>query len=75
MKAFMLIQCEVGRSKLAGEAIANLAGVVSMDITVGPYEIIATVNATSIDEIGRICSEIEAVKWVQRVKQSISIRL
>jgi DNA-binding Lrp family transcriptional regulator len=64
---YVLIQTEVGKVARAAQALRDLDGVqVAEDIT-GPYDIIATVQASGLDQLGRlVASRIQAVDGVTR---------
>jgi DNA-binding Lrp family transcriptional regulator len=67
VEAIVLIQAEVGESAAAGESISRLKGVTSVDVVTGPYDIIARVEAESLDELaGLVISKIQSVRGVSR---------
>ncbi len=51
-KAFVLIETEVGKTKEVVSKIGQLGGVKSVDPVTGPYDIIAIVEAESLNDIG-----------------------
>ena len=54
VKAYVLIQTEVGKSAGVSTQVAGLEGVISaMDVT-GPYDVIVQVEAESIDDLGKM---------------------
>jgi DNA-binding Lrp family transcriptional regulator len=54
VNAYVLIQTEVGKSAHVSTQVARLEGVISaLDVT-GPYEVIAKVEADSIDDLGKM---------------------
>ena len=65
LSAYVLILTEVGKVAHAAQALRDLDGVqVAEDIT-GPYDIIARVQASSLDQLGRlVASRIQAVDGV-----------
>lgn len=67
VEAIVLVQAEVGESSSVAHAIAELGGVTLADVVTGPYDVIARVEAESIDELGRmVVSSIQAVTGVTR---------
>lgn len=54
VEAYILIQTEVGRSSAVARAIADLDGVLSAQDVTGPYDVIAHVQAPSVDDLGRL---------------------
>jgi DNA-binding Lrp family transcriptional regulator len=52
--AYVLIQTEVGKAAGVARQIREIAGVVLAEDVTGPYDVIARVEAESIDELGRL---------------------
>ena len=67
MSAYVLILTEIGKVAHVAQALRDLAGVqVAEDIT-GPYDVIARVQASGLDQLGRlVASRIQAVDGVTR---------
>ena len=53
-KAFILIETVVGRTREVVAALKRLKGVKSVDVVTGPYDVIAIIEAESLNEIGDI---------------------
>ena len=67
VRAFVLIQTEVGRAVHVVNAIRDIAGVVSADLVTGPYDVIASASTDSIEELGRVVvSKIQTVEGISR---------
>ena len=67
VEAIVLVQAKVGESSAVARAVAELGGVMAADVVTGPYDVIARVEADSIDELGRmVVSRIQSVKGVTR---------
>jgi DNA-binding Lrp family transcriptional regulator len=75
LNAYVLILTEVGKVAHVAQALGDLEGVqVAEDIT-GPYDIIARVQASSLDQLGRlVASRIQAVDGVTRTLTCTVIR-
>jgi DNA-binding Lrp family transcriptional regulator len=52
MKAYVLIKTRVGETVDVVRALRKLPGVVSADVTFGPYDAVAVVSADALDAIG-----------------------
>jgi len=67
LSAYVLIQTEVGKVAHVAQAVSDLDGVqVAEDIT-GPYDVIARVQASGLDQLGRlVASRIQAVDGITR---------
>jgi len=56
-KAFVLIETAVGRTKEVAAALKQIKGVKSVDLVTGPYDIIAIIEAETLNDIGDIVTE------------------
>ncbi len=67
MEAFVLVQTEVGAAADVAEEIGALEGVLSAEAITGPYDVIARLQADSVDALGRlVVSRIHLVEGVTR---------
>jgi len=51
-KAYILIETAVGKNKEVVAAIRQFAGVKSVDIVTGPYDIIAVIEEANMSDLG-----------------------
>jgi len=74
-KAFVLIETAVGRNKEVATALEKLAGVKSVDIVTGPYDIIVIIEGGSLNDIGDIVTgKIHPVTGISRTVTCLAIR-
>lgn len=67
VRAYVLIQAEVGQAARVANEVAEVDGVGSVVAVTGPYDVIAMVEAASIDDLGRmVVSRIQGVKGITR---------
>ena len=67
VQAYILIQTEVGRAADVARAIAEIPGVTLAEDVTGPYDVIARVEAASVDELGQlVIARIQDVKGITR---------
>jgi DNA-binding Lrp family transcriptional regulator len=67
VRAYVLIQTEVGQTGRVAREVAKIVGTGSAVPVAGPYDIIAIVEAASIDDLGTmVVSRIQGVKGVTR---------
>ncbi len=67
VQAYILIQTEVGKAATVAEAIAVVPGVALAEDVTGPYDVIARVEASSVDELGKmVISKIQDVPGITR---------
>jgi len=56
-KAFVLIETAVGKTKDVATALKQIKGVKSVDAVTGPYDVIAIIEADTLNDIGDIVTE------------------
>lgn len=67
VQAYVLIQSEVGKAALVAEAIAKISGVTMAEDVTGPYDVIARVEARTVDELGKlVIAKIQDVPGITR---------
>jgi DNA-binding Lrp family transcriptional regulator len=67
LSAYVLIQTEVGKVAHVAQALGDLDGVEMAEDLTGPYDIIATIQAPTLDQLGRlVVSRIQVVDGVTR---------
>jgi DNA-binding Lrp family transcriptional regulator len=54
LRAYVLIQTQVGKVAHVAQALTNLDGVHLAEDLAGPYDVIASLQAPSLDELGRL---------------------
>lgn len=67
MYAFVLIQGEVGKTRTMSDGLRGIVGVQKVECVTGSYDVIALVEAPSVDDIGRlVAGAIQGVEGVTR---------
>ncbi|HSH60340.1 MAG TPA: Lrp/AsnC ligand binding domain-containing protein [Acidimicrobiales bacterium] len=65
--AYVLIQAEVGKSAQVAQEIAQIDGVVSAANVTGPYDVIVSAEADTVDELGRmVVSKMQLIDGITR---------
>ena len=73
-RAFILIETAVGRTKEVVTGLSNLAGVQSVDTVTGPYDVIAIIEAESLNEIGDIVTQkIHPIAGISRTVTCLAV--
>ena len=54
VQAYILIQTEVGKAASVAEQNAGISGVTLAEDVTGPYDVIARVEASNVDDLGRL---------------------
>lgn len=76
VEAFVLIQAGVGLASQVVQAVSAIQGVRSADVVTGPYDAVASVEAETMDALGRlVVSKIQAVEGVKRTLTCPVVRL
>jgi DNA-binding Lrp family transcriptional regulator len=57
LKAWVLIQTEVGRAGEVAAAVTAIDGVEQAEVTAGPFDVVAKVHAQTLDALGRLIVE------------------
>ena len=67
VRAYILIQTEVGRSGQVAAEVGAIEGVLSADDVTGPYDVIAQAEATTVDELGKmVVSRVQMIGGITR---------
>jgi DNA-binding Lrp family transcriptional regulator len=67
LSAYVLIETEVGKVAHVARALVKLDGVQLAEDLAGPYDVIAKVQASGLDELGRlVASYIQVLDGVTR---------
>lgn len=67
VKAYILIQTEVGKASVVAETIAAIPGVIQAEDVTGPYDVIVRAQADTVDELGRlVVAKIQRVDGITR---------
>ena len=67
VKAYVLIQTEVGKAKAVTEEVRLIEGISSADDVTGPYDVIVRAEAADVDALGRlVVAKIQAIGGITR---------
>ncbi|WP_425309429.1 Lrp/AsnC ligand binding domain-containing protein [Ammonicoccus fulvus] len=67
VKAYILVQTTVGKAAEVARAIRGIDGVLVADDVTGPYDVIVTAEAVSVDELGRlVVAGVQSVPGITR---------
>lgn len=69
VNAYILIQADVGTAADVAKATRELDAVVSADVAMGPYDVIARANAETMDDLGKVV--VEAVQSISGVERTL----
>jgi DNA-binding Lrp family transcriptional regulator len=65
--AYVLIQTDVGKAAQVAQQLSSIGGVVVADGVTGPYDVIAQVEAHSMDDLGRmVVRDMQQIEGITR---------
>ena len=74
VKAYVLIEAQVGKIKQVVDAIRNIQGVASVDVVTGPYDAIAVIQTETLNDIGElIVAKVYPVAGISRIVTCIAM--
>ncbi len=66
-KAFILIETAVGKAREVAASLGEIKGLKSVDMVTGPYDLITTIEADTLSNIGDVVtSKIHAIDGISR---------
>lgn len=67
VRAYILIQTEVGKAAAVAREIGALPGVTEAEDVTGPYDVIVRAEAGSVDELGKlVVARVQSVPGITR---------
>ncbi len=76
VKAFVLIEVAVGKTKDVVTALQKVSGVKSVDAVTGPYDIIAVVEGADVNTVGDLVTRnVHAIGGVARTVTCLTVHL
>jgi len=67
VRAYVLIQTRVGMGPRVRLDVAGITGVITSEGVTGPYDVIASAEAATLDELGQlVATRIQAVEGITR---------
>jgi len=74
VKAYVLIEAQVGKTKQVVEAIRKLEGVTSVDVVAGPYDAIAIIQGETLNDIGDlVTAKVHPVAGISRTVTCLAV--
>jgi len=74
VKAYVLIEVEVGKTGEVVEAVQKLEGVKSADSVTGPYDVVAAIEVADLESVGRVMKQIHSVTGVCKTTTCIGVK-
>jgi len=74
VKAFVLIQVQLGKARSVAKAIANVRGVKMVHAVTGMYDVIAYLELQDMDSLSTfVVKKVQTVKGVERTHTAIVV--
>jgi len=75
VKAYMLIETEVGKTAQVVEAIRGSKGVLSVDVVTGPYDAIVILEGETLEGIGGlVTAQVHNISGISRTVTCIVVK-
>ncbi len=74
IKAFILIEAEVGKTGNVVGAVQKFEGVKSADPVTGHYDIVTTIEVADLEAIGGLVKQVHSVAGVRKTTTFISVK-
>jgi DNA-binding Lrp family transcriptional regulator len=66
LEAFILIQTEVGTAASVAREVRNVAGVTEAEDVTGPFDVIARIEAPTMEELSQLVDTLGGIKGTTR---------
>ena len=67
VRAFILIETEVGMADTVSSQVREISGVVAADDVTGPYDVIVQAEAASVHELGKmVVSRVQLIEGITK---------
>jgi DNA-binding Lrp family transcriptional regulator len=76
MKAFVLIEVVVGKTKEVVTALQKVDGVTSVEAVTGPYDVVAVIEKPEVNAIGDVVTKnVHSVSGIARTVTCLTVQL
>jgi DNA-binding Lrp family transcriptional regulator len=74
VKAYVLIEAEVGKAGSAAQGAGKVGGVKSADAVTGSYDIVATVEVADLDALGALIKQLHSIPGISKTTTLIAVK-
>lgn len=74
VRAYVLIETEVGKAGGVGQGVQKVKGVRSADTVTGGYDVVATIEAADLDAIGAVVRQLHSVPGIRKTTTPLAVR-
>ena len=73
-KAFVLIDTAVGKARDVANTLKDVGGIQSVDVVMGPHDVIAVLDAPDINTMGNLLTEkVHTINGVMRTVTCVAV--
>lgn len=73
MEAYVLVNCEAGRSWEIAKAALEMTNIKVAHAVTGEYDVVACIKFTDMNELTNILSKFQAMKGIQKTHTAVAI--
>jgi DNA-binding Lrp family transcriptional regulator len=73
VQAYILISTEPGKPWEVAESILKIDGVKTAHAVTGPFDVVAFVESTNLDELGKLLEKIHSINGVLKTQTAIAM--
>jgi len=74
VKAYVLIEVDMGKACEVVEAVQKLEGVKSADSVTGPYDVVAAIEVADLESVGTVMKQIHSVTGICKTTTCIGMK-
>jgi len=74
VKAYVLIEAEVGKTSEVVEIVQKVEGVKSADTVTGSYDIVATIEVAGLDALGDVIKKLHSVPGTCKTTTLVAVK-
>lgn len=74
VKAFVLIEAEVGKTGEVIQGVQKVEGVKSADSVAGPYDIVATIEVADLGALGGLVKQLHSISGICKTTTLIGVK-
>lgn len=74
VKAYVLIETEVGKAGDVAQGVQKVKGVKSADTVTGGYDVLATIEAADLNVVGALVKQVHSVPGIRKTTTLIAVK-
>lgn len=74
VKAYILIEAQVGKTGDVTKGVQKISGVKAADPVTGSFDVVATVEVADLDALGNLVKQIHAVSGIAKTTTLVSVK-